>query len=239
MPKYLFAQPWYEDDDRFLFEPAPWQVNDWQRIGWRINWEYSNDNYAGLTSNTARNPDYNPSVDDYLTTQFQFTFDKPVDVWGKSDAFRMGAMLAVTGHGGEGVAYGNFYAKWMDKTTGNQFWFQANYFDERGHVNRDSIYVDHFTNQAALASDLGHSKYHSLAPTSGKMESQAWQGMRFKGLVQTEAQFDALIEAIGSGSRNPLDYRLTAIGHAPEIAFADSPSWMMEYSDSFFFNLEG
>ena len=237
MTKYLFAQPWY--DDRFEFEPHRDDIHGWQRIGWRIDWEYSNDNYAGLTSNTARNPDYDPAVDDYLTTQFQFTFDKPVDVWGQADAFRMGAMLAVTGHGGAGIAYGNFYAKWLDVTTGSQFWFQANYFDERGHVNRDHIYTDKFTNQAALASDLGRSKYHSLAPTSSGLESQAWQDMRFKGLVQTESQFDALIEAIGTGSTDPHDYRLTAIGHAPEIAYADSPSWMMEHSDNFFFNLEG
>lgn len=70
------------------------------------------------------------------------------------------------------------------------------------------------------------------------MATEAWQDFRFYGVGQTQSQFDALLDvmnAAGAGiSSNPNDYILTAAGHAPEIAFADSPSWLMQWSNNFF-----
>lgn len=243
MVNYYTAQPWYKKKDvSFLYEPQQHLMRDLDVISWRSDkqFHYIEDNliYIGLTSNTARNPSYDPAIDDYLTTQVQHTYVNPIPFFKLHDVFNIGGMFKLTGHGGDGIAYGNFYARWTDTTSMKSIWWQNNYFDERGHVNRDNVYVDHFTDQVALASDIGHSVFSFPLADSNALASTAWQDFRYYGVGQTEKQFDAMIDAfnaMGAGiSGNPDSYILTAAGHAPEIAFADSASWMMEWSNNFF-----
>ncbi len=240
--KYYTAQPWYKPKDiSFLFEPMEHLMRDLDVVSWRVDrqFHYIHDNliYTGLTTD-SRNTAYDPAIDDYLTTQIQHTYATPLRFWQQNDKLEMGAMLKLTSHGGEGIAYGNFYTRWTDTTSMKSIWWQANYFDERGAVNNDSVYVDPFTNQVALASDMGDSVFSFNLADSNTMATQAWQDFRFYGVGQTQSQFDALLDAMnaaGAGiSGNPNDYILTAAGHAPEIAFADSPSWLMQWSNNFF-----
>jgi hypothetical protein len=240
---YLIAQPWYAKKDiSFLFEPTQYQLRGFDVVSWQIAPEFhhieNNYIYIGLTSNTVRNAAYNPAVDDYLTTQIKYTFDTNVRFWQQYDKLEQGAMVAVTGNGGSAIGYANLFSQWTDTITGKSFWWQANYFDERGAVNKDSVYVDHFTGDAALASDIGNSVFSFPLEGSNTLATQAWQDMRFYGVGQTQSQFDALLDALnadGAGlSGNPNDYIMTAAGHAPELAFADSASWMMHHSENFF-----
>jgi hypothetical protein len=243
MVKYYTAQPWYKKKDiSFLYEPQQHLMRDLDVISWRSDkqFHYIEDNliYIGLTSNTARNPSYDPAIDDYLTTQVQHTYAAPIRFWQQNNTLEMGAMIKMTSHGGDGIAYGNFYTRWTDTTSMKSIWWQSNYFDERGTVNNDSIYVDTFTGQIALASDMGDSVFSFNLPDSNTIATEAWQDFRFYGVGQTQSQFDTLLDAMNAAganiSSNPNDYVITAAGLAPEIAYADSPSWIMQWTSNFF-----
>lgn len=243
MQKYLFAQPWYMRHD-LLSHPQQAQIGGWQGLTWGIDksWSFMQNNhtYGGLT--TYGNP-YAMSNNGIITAQFQNWYAQPQTVWQQGDLLTLGGMSRVEYNGGAAVAYADYYIRWKDVTTGNMWWMEARFFDDRGAMD-DAFIFDTFTGQAIYTAQIGRSDYFTTDQTSNTFAAQAYNDWRYFGIDLNENAFHALISDMNDRlgtlfSENPNHHVMQAYGATNELAYAELGGWNGTHFSNTFLRVEG
>lgn len=192
----------------------------------------------------ADNPYYSDERDEHLTVQYQHYFSEEIGAWnwsaygGYNTRVSFGGMIEIEENTGPAIGYGTFYLRGVEILTGQKYWIQASFFDERGDLP-DMFRFDEYTGEAALEAQIDNSDYFTLNPDSWDMATEAHDGARFYGASMSRQQLWDMITDMNAAlglnmSPEPNLHKIFAAGVTPELGEAD-PGGILDMDIETFF----